>query len=152
MAAWRRSPRPAGPPFDLSHGKSGPRPPRGGGRSPSPSTPPRRPRILPGFIIIGAQRAGTTSLFYYLRRHPDVRRPSSGDGSVYWPKELHYFDERYDRGLDWYRTFFPLEIERRIARMRGRELIAGEATPYYLFHPLLPERGAEALSDVRLVA
>jgi len=112
----------------------------------------RRARILPGFIIIGAQRAGTTSLFYYLRRHPDVRRPSSGDRSVYWPKELHFFDERYDRGLDWYRTFFPLAIERRIAHMRGRGLVAGEATPYYLFHPLVPERVAASLPDVRLIA
>jgi Sulfotransferase domain len=112
----------------------------------------RRARILPGFIIIGAQRAGTTSLFYYLRRHPDVRRPSSGDGSVFWPKELHFFDERYDRGLDWYRTFFPLAIDRRVARMRGRDLVAGEATPYYLFHPLVPERVAASLPDVRLIA
>ena len=31
-----------------------------------------RARILPSFIIIGAQRAGTTSLFDYLGRHPDV--------------------------------------------------------------------------------
>jgi hypothetical protein len=112
----------------------------------------RRARILPGFIIIGAQRAGTTSLFYYLRRHPDVHRPSSGDGSIFWPKELHFFDERYDRGLDWYRTFFPLAIDRRIARARGRDLVAGEATPYYLFHPLVPERVAASLPDVRLIA
>ena len=112
----------------------------------------RRARIFPGFIIIGTQRAGTTSLFYYLRRHPDVRRPSSGDGSVDWPKELHFFDERYHRGLDWYRTFFPLAVERSIARVRGRDVVAGEATPYYLFHPLVPERVAASLPDVRLIA
>jgi hypothetical protein len=81
-----------------------------------------------------------------------VRRPSSGDRSVYWPKELHFFDERYERGLDWYRTFFPLAIERRIAHMRGRGLLAGEATPYYLFHPLVPERVAASLPDARLIA
>jgi len=109
-------------------------------------------RILPGFIIIGAQRAGTTSLFYYLRRHPDVRRPSSGDGSVDWPKELHFFDEHYGRGLAWYRTFFPLAAERKVARMRGRDVIAGEATPYYLFHPAVPERAAASVPDVRLIA
>jgi hypothetical protein len=112
----------------------------------------RGARILPGFIIIGAQRAGTTSLFYYLRRHPEIRRPSSGDGSVDWPKELHFFDEHYARGLDWYRTFFPLAAERKLARMRGRNLVAGEATPYYLFHEAVPERVAASLPDVRLIA
>jgi hypothetical protein len=111
-----------------------------------------RARILPDFIIIGAQRAGTTSLFYYLRIHPDVRRPLSRDGSVFWPKELHFFDEYYGRGLDWYRRFFPLAAERRVARMRGRDLVAGEATPYYLFHPAVPERVAASVPDVRLIA
>jgi hypothetical protein len=112
----------------------------------------RRVRILPHFIIIGAQRAGTTSLFYYLRIHPDVRRPLSRDGSVVWPKELHFFDEHYARGLDWYRMFFPLAAQRTVARTRGRDLIAGEATPYYLFHPAVPERVAASLPDVRLIA
>jgi len=112
----------------------------------------RRARILPHFIIIGAQRAGTTSLFYYLRIHPDVRRPLSRDGSVFWPKELHFFDEHYERGIDWYRRFFPLSAVRRVARMRGRDLVAGEATPYYLFHPEGPGRVATSLPDVRLIA
>ena len=111
-----------------------------------------RARILPDFIVIGAQRAGTTSLFYHLRLHPDVRRPLSRDGSVFWPKELHFFDEHYERGLDWYRRFFPLAAARKVARLRGRDLVAGEATPYYLFHPAVPERVAASLPNVRLIA
>jgi len=39
----------------------------------------RKRRILPSFLIIGAQRAGTTSLFRYLLTHPDVAGPSGGD-------------------------------------------------------------------------
>lgn len=109
-------------------------------------------RILPSFLVIGAQRAGTTSLFDYLSRHPQVAGPSSGDGSVAWPKELHFFDERFSRGLDWYRAFFPLALTRSLARLRGGELVAGEATPSYLFHPATPRRVAETLPDVRLVA
>jgi hypothetical protein len=112
----------------------------------------RRFRILPSFLIIGTQRAGTTSLFYYLHRHPDVRRPSAGDGSVDWPKELHFFDEKFPRGLDWYRSFFPLSAARRVARLRGRDMVTGEATPYYLFHPAVPERVVATLPDVRLIA
>jgi Sulfotransferase domain len=111
-----------------------------------------RHRILPSFLIIGAQRAGTTSLFHYLEQHPEVAAPSGGDPSVWWSKELHYFDKRYARGLEWYRSFFPLEVTRRGARVRGRDLVAGEASPYYLFHPEVPARVAEVLPDVRLIA
>jgi Sulfotransferase domain len=109
-------------------------------------------RMLPTFIIVGAQRAGTSSLFFYLHRHPDVARPSGGAGGVSWPKELHFFDEKYGWGVDWYRSFFPLEARRSLARRRGRDLHAGEATPYYLFHPAVPARVAETLPDVRLIA
>jgi hypothetical protein len=111
----------------------------------------RHARILPGFLIIGAQRAGTTSLFHYLSRHPDVATPSRGEPTVRWYKELHFFDETYWRGLDWYRSFFPLEATRRLARLRGHDLIAGEATPYYLLHPAVPARVAASLPDVRCI-
>jgi Sulfotransferase domain len=103
----------------------------------------RRVRILPSFLLIGAQRAGTTSLFYYLRRHPHVARPGT--------KEVHFFDDRFWLGVDWYRSFFATSAERRLARLRGGDLVAAEATPYYLFHPAVPERVAATIPSVRLV-
>jgi hypothetical protein len=111
-----------------------------------------RARILPSFIIIGAQRAGTTSLFDYLCRHPDVAGPTAASEDIAWSKELHFFDDRFSRGVDWYRALFPLALTRRIARATGGDLVAGEATPYYLFHPAVPERVAATLPDVRLIA
>ena len=104
----------------------------------------RRARILPSFLVIGAQRAGTTSFFSNLCRHPQVGRPAA--------KELHFFNYDYWRGVNWYRAFFPTVAVQQLARLRGGELIAGEATPYYLFHPAVPARVAETLPDVRLVA
>ena len=94
-------------------------------------------RRLPDFLVIGAQRAGSTSLFAQLCEHPGVAAPSH--------KEIHYFDLQSFRGLRWYRSHFPPA-----GRSRGR--ITGEASPYYLFHPAVPARVAEALPDVRLVA
>ena len=68
----------------------------------------RRP--LPDYLIIGAQRSGTTSLYNYLLAHPQVMPavPSKG---------VHYYDSNYARGLRWYRSHFPLEAGgRHIAR------------------------------------
>jgi hypothetical protein len=94
-------------------------------------------RLLPSFLIIGAKRAGTTSLYEYIVEHPGVIRSRLAKGS-------HYFDVRFARGWHWYRSTFPLAIH--------RQAITGEASPYYLFHPLAPRRIAAALPDVRLIA
>jgi hypothetical protein len=66
-------------------------------------------------------------------------------------KELHFFNYDYWRGLDWYRSFFPSIAARQLARLRGDDLVAGEATPYYLFHPAVPSRVADSIPDARLI-
>jgi hypothetical protein len=110
-------------------------------------------KILPSFLVIGAQRAGTTTLFDQLLLHPDLHGPVGGRGEVTWAdKEIHFFDERFLLGPTWYRSFFPLTLQRRWARARGGDVVAGEATPYYIFHPLVPERVADTIPDVRLIA
>jgi len=91
-------------------------------------------RTLPDFLILGAQKAGTTALYSYLRRHPEI-------GGPVW-KEVSYFDRHYARGTSWYRGQFPL-------RKDGR--IAGEASPGYLFHPLAPERVNETVPEAKLI-
>ena len=112
-----------------------------------------RAKILPSFLVIGAQRAGTTTLFDQLLLHPDLHGPVGGRGEVTWAdKEIHFFDERFLLGPTWYRSFFPLTLQRRWARARGGDVVAGEATPYYIFHPLVPERVAATIPDARLIA
>jgi Sulfotransferase domain len=102
-------------------------------------------RTLPTFLVIGTQRGGTTTLYHYLVQHPQVL------GAVA-DKEVHFFDLRYAAGLGAYRGAFPTTgAARRVARDRGTFAI-GEATPYYLFHPAVPERVASDLPDVRLLA
>ena len=94
---------------------------------------------LPHFVIIGAQKGGTTSLYNLLTRHPLVR------SSVL--KELHFFDRHFDEGLGWYRGCFPKPVPK-----DGRETITGEATPYYMFDAAVPKRLSEALPEARLIA
>ncbi len=101
-------------------------------------------RLLPSFIIIGGQRCGTTSLYQYLAEHPAIAPAAT--------KEVHFFDTRYGRGLAWYRGHFPTRTAaERVRRRTGFEPITGEATPYYLFHPLAPERIARELPFARFV-
>jgi Sulfotransferase domain len=102
-------------------------------------------RRFPDFLIIGAQRAGTTSLYHYLIAHPAVApaMPSKG---------VHYFDTGFHESLAWYRSHFPTVLAARYTRIRrGVDLVTGEASPYYLFHPRVPERVAEALPNVKLI-
>ena len=102
-------------------------------------------RPLPDFLIIGAQKAGTTALYAYLLRHPSIVGPS-------W-KEVSFFDRHFARGVDWYRGQFPNTLRlRNIERRTGVAPLAGEASPSYLFHPFAAERVAALLPDVRLVA
>ena len=102
-------------------------------------------RPLPDFLVIGAQRSGTTSLYRYLSRHPAV-------APVLFGKGVHYFDIQYGRGPDWYRSHFPTSAYRAYRRRRiGVEPITGEGSPYYLFHPLAAQRIAETLPGVRAI-
>ena len=94
----------------------------------------RQPRALPGAVILGAQKCGTSSLHNYLTQHPGVIAPLR--------KEVHYFDLHYARGEAWYRGHF------------GREGMPGlnlDASPYYLFHPAVPGRMHALLPEAKLV-
>src|SRR5439155_3447898 len=103
-------------------------------------------RMLPDYLIIGAQRAGTTSLYLYLTQHPCVAPVVIGKG-------VHYFDVDFAKGPGWYRGHFPVAARRYLSRVgRDRPLITGEGSPYYLFHPLVPERVAALLPEARLIA
>jgi hypothetical protein len=97
----------------------------------------RRP--LPDFLLIGAQRSGTTTLYDLVCQHPQVRPARS--------KELHYFDLHHERGLSWYRSNFPL-----LPRSGVRTWVTGDSSPFYLFHPLVPDRAAAEVPRARLLA
>jgi hypothetical protein len=102
-------------------------------------------RPLPDFLIIGAQKAGTTALYSYLREHPAIAGPP-------W-KEVSFFDRHFWRGDAWYRGHFPNRLYLRRMRARAEvEPIVGEASPSYVFHPLAPQRVAALVPDVRLIA
>jgi len=102
-------------------------------------------RALPDFIIIGAQKSGTTSLYHYLKQHPQI--------SPAIRKEVHFFDgglrpevDTFAKGAAWHRAHFPLR------RKLGHDVKVFEASPLYMFHPLAPDRIASIIPDVKLIA
>jgi sulfotransferase family protein len=102
-------------------------------------------RPLPDFVIIGAQKAGTTALFAYLRWHPELTGPSF--------KEVSFFDRHFAHGEAWYRAHLPARPRNLLVKLRrGRWPSVGEASPSYLFHPLAADRVAQMIPEARLIA
>jgi hypothetical protein len=106
-------------------------------------------RVHPDFLLVGAKRGGTTSLWKYLTEHPDVL-PMFPRAEKH--KGLYYFDEGFGRGETWYRSHFPMRAHvARRARRSGNRTVVGEATPYYLYHPLAPERAHAAVREAAIL-
>jgi hypothetical protein len=93
--------------------------------------------VLPDFLIVGAQKAGTTTLYSILRQHSQIY--------MHPKKELHFFDResKYAAGINYYASFFS---------DTGNAKAIGEATPAYLFLPEIPGRIAETLGkEVKII-
>jgi hypothetical protein len=95
--------------------------------------------VLPNFLVIGAMKAGTTSVHRYLREHPQVFMPER--------KELNFFvaEDGWSKGTSWYERHFEAA---------GGAVAVGEASPNYTKYPLfagVPERIAKLLPEVRLI-
>lgn len=102
---------------------------------------PSSQRRAPDFIVIGAEKCGTTSLFQYLSRHPAIVPPVE--------KEIDFFDMEYSCGLDWYLSHFPaasLPSDGATA-----DWITGETSANYLYSDAAPARISEHFPDVQLV-
>ena len=88
------------------------------------------PRL--SFVLGGVQKGGTTALASFIAQHPRIRLPRL--------KEAHVFDDP-----DFDETWGPLEIDGRYAGhfdedQAGMDLVYGDATPIYCFHPRLVAR------------
>lgn len=80
-----------------------------------------------GYMIIGAPKCGTGSLYNYVIQHPQVVPAVQPD--------VHFFDDHYNKGEAWYRQQFPF-----LDDPNPGDRITGEVTSFYLYHPLVAER------------
>jgi hypothetical protein len=101
-------------------------------------------RMTPDFIIIGAQKSGTTSLCFYLSRHGSYLEPLL--------KNIAFFDKNFTRGLAWYLRYYPSARQRdRRAAQTGAAVLTGEAGTHYLLDPWAAERMHCTLPDIKLI-
>lgn len=107
-------------------------------------------RHLPDFLIIGTKRGGTTSLWNYLVQHPLVMPMFPESRGL---KSPYYYCSNYGRGDAWYRSHFA--TERRLDRIQVRASeprpVTGEACPYYMYCPPVPERVRARTPDVKII-
>lgn len=92
---------------------------------------------LPDYVIIGVMKSGTTTLYRWIVEQPEALPARK--------KEIHYFSRYWDRGLDWYASYFAHVPEGQLA---------GEASPTYThadFGDLPARRMAGTLPDARLL-
>ena len=79
-------------------------------------------RLLPDFLIIGAQKGGTTSLYNYLIEHPNILAARK--------KEVHFFDQHSQRGVSWYRSHFATTTHKQyLEQVQQGKVLTGEGSP-----------------------
>lgn len=89
----------------------------------------------PNFFVVGGMKCGSTSIYSYLCQHPQIIPALK--------KEIHFFNNYYDRGLNWYTShFFPLT--------EGQGFQTGEATPCLSEYGVW-ERIAQHYPDLKLI-
>jgi hypothetical protein len=95
-------------------------------------------RSFPYFIIVGTAKGGTTSLFEYICKHPNMMPP--------FRKQVKFFYYNYELGLSWYQAHFPFR-----RKLACNQAITGEATPNYMFRPKAIQRIAASLPNVKII-
>jgi len=91
--------------------------------------------VVPTFLVGGAPKAGTTSLYHYLRQHPDVCMSAR--------KETGVFMKNYDKGLEWLSETHYQHYE--------EETAVGEGSAGVLRLPECAERIHDAIPSVKLI-
>ena len=90
----------------------------------------------PDFLIVGATKCGTSSLYYYLSHHSQILFSHK--------KELNFFVKHFNLGLEWYLSHFPTITDH-------QNFLTGEATPNYLRFPIVAQRIQKYCPDIKLI-
>lgn len=103
----------------------------------------RNDNMLPDFLIAGAGKSGSSSLYYYLNQHPNIYLP--------YLKEIKFFSTikdvgKYHKGIEWYKNFFKEAAEK-----KERGIKCGEASMIYFYDPQAAPLIKKWIPEVKLI-
>jgi hypothetical protein len=90
--------------------------------------------LLPNFIFAGAPKSASSTLFEYIKQHPDIYMCPV--------KEPFFFDFNYEKGINWYQNLF--------SSYQGQKIV-GEATVWYMRWKVVPQRIHEIIPNTKFL-
>ena len=105
---------------------------------------------LPNFLMIGAAKAGTSSLYSYLKEHPQIYMSPEKEPRYFTPELYSIYNNGVRQGGR--RTALSLDRYCQLFQEVGNEIAIGEASTEYLYIPQAPVRIKECIPDVKLIA
>jgi len=108
--------------------------------------------MMPNFLVIGAAKAGTTSLYYYLRQHPEIFMSHIKEPKFFWleQREIDLSVERTKIQVDEY--IDNIEDYKKLFQEVKDEKAVGEASPVYIAVPETPHRIKHHIPEAKLIA
>ena len=98
---------------------------------------------LPDYLVVGECKCGTSSMYDYLTKHPQILETyGNGIDSYLGTKELRFFDRYYDKGIDWYKSKFPETTDKQIT---------GEGASIYFGRMLSLDRIKRDLPNAKII-
>lgn len=107
---------------------------------------------MPNFLIIGAVKSGTTSLYHYLRQHPQIYMSPVKEPSFFAFKETELDSQLSRRRWASYDYILNIDDYRTLFEGVSDEVAIGEASPAYLIHPSAPKHIKHYVPDAKLIA
>jgi hypothetical protein len=100
-------------------------------------------RVLPDFLIIGAKRCGTTSLFTNLPKHPSIINSHHDN--------MGFFNDNFHLGVNWYKSFFPTQAFMEKSKKKYGTSLSFDTTTTYMEHSSTAENVKKTKPDMKII-
>ena len=102
--------------------------------------------MLPNFFIIGTPKAGTTSLYNYLKSHPDIFMSPKKEPNFFSFQDIGnqklYYPEKNIKSVELYKILF---------KNAKNKIAIGDASVSYLFYEQVPKRIKKIVPNAKII-
>ena len=100
-------------------------------------------RVLPDFLIIGAKRCGTTSMFFNLPKHPSILKSHHDN--------MGFFNDNFHLGQNWYKSFFVTKSHKKNIEKKYGRCLSFDTTTTYMENKSTAENVKRIKSDMKII-